>query len=54
MTEAELYAKVFEQKSDTLQIFERMIAARERGRRKLRTEDDRRRRRQEIKKIEKE
>jgi hypothetical protein len=44
MTEAELYAQAFECKSETLQIFERMIAARERTRRRLRKEDARRRR----------
>jgi hypothetical protein len=44
MSEAELHANAFERKSDALQMFERMIAARERGRRKLRNEDDRRRR----------
>ncbi len=43
-TEAELYAQAFECKSVTLQNFERMIAARERSRRRLRKEDARRRR----------
>jgi hypothetical protein len=46
MTEPELYAKVFEGNREVLQTFERMIAARERGRRKLRKEDERRRWRQ--------
>jgi len=44
MTEAELYAQAFKRNSEALQIFERMIATRERGRRKLRKEDERRRR----------
>jgi len=47
MTEPELYARVFAGNSEVLQTFERMIAARERGRRKLRKEDERRRRWQE-------
>lgn len=47
ITQAELYAKAAQQNSDALQMFERMIAARERGRRKDRKEDDRRRRREE-------
>lgn len=45
-TESELYANAFVSKSETLLTFERMIAARERGRRKLRKEDERRRREQ--------
>jgi hypothetical protein len=47
ITEAELYTKAAQQNSDALQMFERMIAARERGRRKLRKEDDRGRRRED-------
>jgi hypothetical protein len=47
ITSAELHAKAAQQNSDALQMFERMIASRERGRRKLRKEDDRRRRRDE-------
>jgi len=43
MTEPELYARVFAGNSEVLQMFERMIAARERGRRRLRKEDERRR-----------
>ena len=46
LTESELYARVYAGNRDVLQMFERMIAARERGRRKLRREDERRRRRQ--------
>lgn len=38
---------MFESNSEVLQTFERMVAARERGRRKLRKEDERRRRWQE-------
>jgi hypothetical protein len=49
MTGPQLYAEVFERNSDVLQMFERMIAARERGRRKLRNEDDRCRQRAEMK-----
>lgn len=44
ITPAELHAKAFEQNSEALQILERMISSRERGRRKLRKEDERRRR----------
>jgi len=43
-TEAELYAHAFQRNSETLQDFERMIAARERVRRRLRKEDAHRRR----------
>jgi hypothetical protein len=46
-TEAALYAKVHERNSSVLQTFDRMIAAREKSRRKLRNEDELRRRRQE-------
>jgi hypothetical protein len=46
ITEAELYAKAAQQNCDALQMFERMIASRERSRRKQRKEDDRRRREQ--------
>jgi hypothetical protein len=42
LTEPELYARIFAQNSEALQTFERMIAARERGRRKQRKEDRRR------------
>jgi hypothetical protein len=45
ITAAELHAKSAQDNSEALQMFERMIASRERGRRKLRKEDDRRRRR---------
>jgi hypothetical protein len=51
ITEAELHAKAFEQNSDALQILERMITSRERGRRKLRKEDERRGR-QETREVE--
>lgn len=44
ITQAELHAKAAQDNSEALQMFERMIASRERGRRKLRKEDRRRRR----------
>ncbi|MCA6106971.1 hypothetical protein [Bradyrhizobium cenepequi] len=44
ISQAELHAKAAQDNSDALQMFERMIAARERGRRKLSKEDHRRRR----------
>jgi len=44
ITPAELHAKAAQQNGEALQMFERMIAARERGRRKQRKEDERRRR----------
>ncbi len=44
ITLAELHAKAAQQNGEALQMFERMIAARERGRRKQRKEDERRRR----------
>jgi hypothetical protein len=53
ITAAELCAKAAQDNSDALQMFERMIASRERGRRKLRKEDDRRRRRADMKGSEK-
>ena len=52
ITPAELHAKAAQQNSDALQMFERMIVARERGRRTLRKEDERRRRRQGRQEIE--
>jgi hypothetical protein len=39
ITEAELHARSAQQNSDALLMFERMIASRERGRRKLSKED---------------
>jgi hypothetical protein len=48
LTEPELYARVFQENSDALQLFERMIVARERGRRKQRKEDRCRRREEQL------
>jgi hypothetical protein len=50
----ELHAKAAQDNADALQMFERMIARRERGRRKLRKEDERPRWRQNMKKSESE
>ncbi len=44
ITDTELHAKAFEQNSEVLQMIERMLSQRERGRRKLSKEDERRRR----------
>src|SRR5262249_55179818 len=51
LTEAELFARAFRTNIGLLDIFERMIGSRERGRRRLRKEDERRRRYKERQKI---